>query len=157
MKHYAFSVMSWWSSSSSRRFLQWTNHTVWFPWQLEIIERSAIGIIRSLVREDFPGHCYSLFSFLTNSTHDTKSEMENRLVPNGQLCQMINSEDVGWEYIQCCSTSLLTSALYIASSSVMMQSPNQMVVTSFNAYLHLPLAQITPLWKTKVLVQIRHP
>jgi hypothetical protein len=26
-------------------------------------------------------------SFLTNSIHDAKSEVENGLVPNGQLCQ----------------------------------------------------------------------
>jgi hypothetical protein len=40
-------------------------------------------------------------SFLTNSIHDAKSEVENGLVPNGQLCQIIHSENVGWEYTQC--------------------------------------------------------
>lgn len=75
-----------------------------------------------------------LFFSLTNSIHDAKFEVENNLVPNGQLCQVIHSKNVGWEYIQ--FSTWLQSALYIAAFYVMMQSLNQMVVTSFNVNFH---------------------
>jgi hypothetical protein len=111
-----------------------SNHRVWFSQYIEIMKDLQSKQLYLSHKRFFRTILKFIYLFLTNSIHDAKFEVENTLVPNGQLCQVIHSKDVGWEYIQ--FSTWLQSALYIATFYVMMQSLKQMVVTSFNVIFH---------------------